>query len=119
MNKIITEETSPQCIECKKIINGKPWITVSCNDECVYACRYLCTKYLSNYVGKGYFDRIINKGDFDFPIIYNPHKYKKPAIISDLKLDEINQEIQEEEERVRQVEEEYMQSSDDELYEEN
>ena len=52
MNKIITEETSPQCVECKKRINGKPWITVSCNGECVYACRYLCTKYLSNYVGK-------------------------------------------------------------------
>ena len=61
MNKIITEETFPQCIECKKRINGKAWITVSCNGECVYACRYLCTKYLSNYVGKGYFDRIINK----------------------------------------------------------
>lgn len=119
MNKNIIENTSAQCIECKKIINGKPWITVSCNDECVYACRYLCTKYLSNYIGKGYFDRIVNKEDFTIPILHTPQKYKKTAIMSDLKLDEINQEIQEEEERVRQVEEEYMQSSDDELYGEN
>ena len=39
--------------------------------------------------------------------------------IRSLKLDEINQEIQEEEEQSRTLEEEYMQSSDDELYEEN
>jgi len=119
MNTLVTEDDVPQCIECKKTIDKKPWITVKVdNNECVYACRYLCTKYLSSYVGRGYSDRIVNKEDFDFPILTYPHQSKKD-ITCNFEGKEIIQEIHDEEERVRKIEEEYMESTDDELYEEN
>ena len=58
MNNVIKEPMRPHCIECNKGITGKPWITVAVNDKCVYGCSYLCSKYMSNYVGKNYFSKI-------------------------------------------------------------
>lgn len=63
----VTEYILTQCIHCQKKINGKPWISVMNNGCIVNACGYSCSNHLSNYVGIGYFDRIINKEDFNEP----------------------------------------------------
>ena len=56
-----------QCVHCHKTINEKPWISVMNNGCIVNACGYSCSNHLSKYVGIGYFDRIINKEDFNEP----------------------------------------------------
>lgn len=56
-----------QCAHCHKTINEKPWISVMNNGCIINACGYSCSNHLSKYVGIGYFDRIINKEDFNEP----------------------------------------------------
>ena len=56
-----------QCVQCHKTINEKPWISVMNNGCIINACGYSCSNHLSKYVGIGYFDRIINKEDFNEP----------------------------------------------------
>jgi hypothetical protein len=118
MNKVVKEPMVPQCIECKKIIHGKPWITVAIDDTYVYSCRYLCSKYLSNYVGKNYFSKIVNKEDFNHPIPISCN-YKMRDITCNFDGDKIRQEINDEDERIRMLEEEYMLSQSDEYSDED
>ena len=56
-----------QCIHCSKVIHGKPWISVKHDSRIVNACGYSCSNHLSKYVGVGYFDKIVNKEDFNEP----------------------------------------------------
>ena len=114
MNKMV-ESQGPHCIECNKHIIGKPWITVAVNNKCVYGCSYLCTKYMPNYVGKNYFSKIINKEDFDFPLPIQ-YKYTQKDITCNFDREIIQQEINDEDERVRRLEEEYMLSSQSDEY---
>ena len=73
---------------------------------------------MSNYVGKNYFSKIVNKEDFNHPtpIIYN---YKTKDITCNFNRDMIQQEIKDEDERVRIIEEEYMLSQSDEYSDED
>lgn len=61
------EYIQTQCVHCHKKINEKPWISVMNNGCIINACGYSCSNHLSKYVGIGYFDRIINKEDFNEP----------------------------------------------------
>tara|TARA_B110000285_G_scaffold234944_1_gene313800 strand:+ start:625 stop:993 length:369 start_codon:yes stop_codon:yes gene_type:complete len=61
------EYIKTHCIHCNKTIQEKPWISVMYLDRVANACGYSCGKHLSDYVGIGYFDRIVNKEDFNEP----------------------------------------------------
>ena len=60
-----------ECIECSKVINGKPWITVCFPDDdyTVNACKYLCARKLKYHIGCGYWDNVVNKEDFNTELI--------------------------------------------------
>ena len=62
-----TEYIPTQCVHCKKVIQEKPWISVMNNGCFINACGYRCSNHLSKYVGVGYFDRVVNKEDFNEP----------------------------------------------------
>ena len=115
MNKIVEEPVGPHCVECKKKITGKPWITIAVSDKCVYSCSYLCNKYMQNHVGKNYFPKVVNKEDFNFPIPISCN-YKIKDITCNFDGNDIRQEIIDEEERIRILEEEYMLSSQSDEY---
>ena len=118
MNNMV-EHPGRKCIECNKKIIGKPWITIEMNNTtCVYGCSYLCTKYMANYVGKNYFSKIVNKEDFEFPLPIQ-YKYTQKDITCNFDRDIIQQEIKDEDERVRMIEEEYMLSQSDEYSDED
>ena len=53
------EDNTIRCINCKKELEGKPWITVGCGkDPAVHACGYSCGQRLKYYVGVGYWHRV-------------------------------------------------------------
>ena len=58
------EDNTIRCINCKKELNEKPWISVRCDEDIVHACKYGCAQRLKYYIGTGYWDRVINKEDF-------------------------------------------------------
>ena len=95
-----------RCINCRKGIEGKPWITVDCgrNDPCVHACGYSCSTRLKYYVGFGYWDRVLNKEDFPGPRPFTKTKYVGD-ITANFGIDEIRREIEDEEERMENLEE--------------
>ena len=118
MNNVVKGPMGPHCIECNNEIIGKPWITVDVNGKCVYGCSYLCSKYMSNYVGKNYFSKIVNKEDFNHPVPISCN-YKKKDITCNFNRDMIQQEIKDEDKRIRMLEEEYMLSQSDEYSDED
>ena len=107
------EDNAIRCINCKKEIEGKPWITIDCGnrDPYVHACGYSCSNRLKYYVGIGYWDRVLNKEDFPGPIPVAKVNYIGD-ITANFGIDEIRREIEDEEERMNKLEE-YSDSEDD------
>lgn len=92
------------CIVCKKTIEGKPWISIECDKGCViHGCSYICNNRIGIYRGNNY--RVINKEDFNylFPIVDS----KKPLKIDSYIRENLLQEIEDEERRMKLLEEEY------------
>ena len=99
------EDNTIRCINCKKELEGKPWITVGCGkDPAVHACGYSCGQRLKYYVGVGYWHRVLNKEDFP-----GPRPVVKTTSVGDITpnfgIGEIRREIEDEEERMEMLEE--------------
>ena len=121
---LINEEDDgkTRCIHCKEEILGKPWITVSYPEDnyTVHACNYICSNRLSNYIGHGYWNNVVNKEDFPGPRPVSTYS-KKRDITVNFGIEDIRNEIKDEEERIQRLENEYgtdlsSESSDNELY---
>ena len=104
----------PECFDCHKQITEKPWMTLDCDDNIkVYCCSYICSKHLKKFMGGSYWDRIVNKEDFTkhpIPIQYKPKK--EEICFNDAEIEMIQQEIDEEEERMNYIEYSYSDSSE-------
>lgn len=101
------------CSICKKEIEGKPWISIQCDKDCIiHGCSYICNKKMSLLVGKNYLDKVINKEDFNylFPIIRESTSTKT---VNTFEREELLNEIEEEERRIEALEWEYQQTSSD------
>tara|TARA_B100000214_G_scaffold374361_1_gene356874 strand:- start:2472 stop:2867 length:396 start_codon:yes stop_codon:yes gene_type:complete len=108
------EDNTIRCIDCKKELEGKPWITVDCGkDPAVHACGYRCGQRLKYYVGVGYWHRVMNKEDFPGPRPVTRAKYVGD-ITTNFGIEEIRKEIEEEEERMEMIED--YDSDDSSLY---
>ena len=103
-----------KCFDCKKIIEGKPWITLSCDsgDFFVYCCSYSCSRYLGKHMGGSYWDKLVNKEDFNEPRPIVNKKEIRHDITFNQDKDETILEIEEEEKRIEMIEEYYNESSD-------
>jgi len=102
------------CVMCKKEIEGNPWISVQCDQDCiVHGCSYICSKTMDQVVGDKFWDKVINKDDF-FQLYPKLHKQTETIDIThNFQKDEILREIQEEEEWMRQMEMEDEETSSD------
>ena len=99
------EDNTIRCINCKKELEGKPWITVGCGkDPAVHACGYSCGQRLKYYVGVGYWHRVLNKEDFPGPRPVMRTNYRGD-ITPNFGIGEIRREIEDEEERMEMLEE--------------
>ena len=99
------EDNTIRCINCKKELEGKPWITVGCGKApAVHACGYSCGQRLKYYVGVGYWHRVLNKEDFPGPRPVIKTKFQGD-ITPNFGIDEIRREIEDEEERMGMLEE--------------
>ena len=97
------EDNAIRCINCRKEIEGKPWITVDCGkDPNVHACGYSCSNRLKYYVGVGYWHRVLNKEDFP-----GPRPVMKASYVGDITanfgIEDIRREIEDEEVRVEMM----------------
>ena len=97
------EDNTIRCINCKKELNEKPWISVNCGEDIVHACKYGCAQRLKYYIGVGYWDRVINKEDFPGPRPVIQSKVRKD-ITTNFGIEEIRLEIEEEEKRIQMIE---------------
>ena len=100
------------CSICKKQIVGKPWISIQCDKDCIiHGCSYICNKQMGLLVGKDYIEKVINKEDFNylFPRINNNRRVSIETISHTR--EEILQEIEDEEQRMEELEWEYEQTS--------
>lgn len=106
------------CMHCKKEIIGKPWITVSYPEDnyTFYGCNYICSNRLSNYIGHGYWENVVNKEDFPGPRPVFQSNIKNDITVN-FGIDDIRKEIEYEEERINQIEAEYNYSSESSDYE--
>ena len=110
------DEEDIKCIECEKVITGKPWITVHYDEDdyTVYACRYLCAKDLRFHLGCGYWKNVVNKEDFNkklIPIISKTDLSKD--ITTNFQKQEIIDEIIKDDIISSQMEESYYYTEDD------
>ena len=98
-----------QCINCDKVIKEKPWISVTCNDEVVHGCSYLCGMNFREILGNGYWKNVINKEDFNEPrpVFGFTNKVGKNDITTGFGMDEIREEIKKEEQRIELIEQNY------------
>ena len=104
------EDNTIRCIDCKKELEGKPWITVDCGkDPAVHACGYSCGRRLKYYVGIGYWPKVLNKEDFPGPRPVSRTRFQGD-ITTNFGIDEIRREIEDEEKNM-EIMEDY--SSDD------
>lgn len=104
------------CCICQKNMNDiqKPWMSLNHkhnNQNITYCCSYICSKRITDVVGKYYFDKVINKEDFNmlFPVINDKKENHNFTTIIDYET--IQAEI-DEEERIKQIEEEYYSEDD-------
>ena len=110
-----------QCIHCKKVIREKPWIIVNVDCGYIYGCSYHCGTQLHNYIGTGYWKNVINKEDFSEPRPISSKKNKKD-ITTGFGMEEIRDEIEREELRIKMIEETFEEDdlsdeySDEEFY---
>tara|TARA_Y100000389_G_scaffold199154_1_gene237000 strand:- start:5062 stop:5430 length:369 start_codon:yes stop_codon:yes gene_type:complete len=103
---IVEINYNTQCIHCKKFINGKSWLSVNYEGIIYNACNYSCGVQMHQYVGSNYWDKIINKEDFNEPRPVIPTT-TKVDITTGFDMEEIRSEIEQEEERIRKIEENY------------
>ena len=83
-----------KCFDCKTEIKGKPWTTLLCDDSFyVYCCSYKCSKYLGKYMGGPYWDKIVNKEDYNEPRPVMPN-FKRKDITCNFQRDEILKELE-------------------------
>ena len=109
MSEIIEEDNRTiKCLHCKKDISEKPWITVSYPEDeyTVHACNYSCSKNLSNYLGRGYWENVVNKEDFPGPRPVSSLSIKSDITVN-FGIDVIRKEIEDENKRISQIEIEY------------
>jgi hypothetical protein len=100
------EDNAIRCINCKKEVEGKPWITVDCGKYPeVHACGYSCSNRLKYYVGVGYWTRVVNKEDFPGPRPVIKATFTSGDITANFGIDDIRREIEDEEERMEMLEE--------------
>ena len=115
-DEIVFAMNEVKCFDCKKSIEGKPWITLSCDkgEFFIYGCSYSCSKHLHRYMGGSYWEKIVNKEDFDMPRPVTTCRVKKD-ITNNQDLQETIQDIEEEEEekRIQMIEDYYNESSDE------
>jgi len=121
-DEIEIEDIGIRCFECKKEIEGKPWIILSCDnsDFHIYGCSYHCSKDLGQYMGGSYWDKVVNKEDFlKDPIPYQFEKKLKKTDIcfNDYEIEKLKKEIEEEEQRIQRFEN-YVEFSSDDDYDE-
>ena len=117
-NEIEIEIKEIKCFECKKIIEEKPWIILSCDNGNfhIYGCSYHCSKDLGQFMGGSYWDKVVNKEDFlkdPIPYQFEKELKKKEICFNDYEINQIKEEIEEEEKRIQRYEEEFNYSSDD------
>ena len=101
------------CAICQKMIEGNPWISIRCDSETViHGCSYICDTKMEQIVGNNYYDKVINKCDFNylFPIITGSSK--TVDITHQINMEDLLREIEEEQEWVELMEQEYEQSSE-------
>ena len=105
------------CCICQKNMDDiqKPWMILNHkynNQDLTYCCSYICSKRITDVVGKFYSHKVINKEDFNmlFPII-KPINESNHINITNIDYETIQDEI-DEEERIRNLEEEYYSSDD-------
>ena len=99
-----------KCFECKKDIQGKPWIILKTNEDCnIFGCSYKCSKNLDKFMGGSYWQYVVNKDDFTkdpIPYPFSKNFDKVDICFNDFELNEIRYEIECEEKRIREIEEE-------------
>lgn len=102
-------ESNNECICCKSNIIGKPWITVHIPNEDynIHACGYMCGKDIKYHIGSGYWNNVVNKEDFNEPRPLIKSVYNTKDITTNFGIDEIRDEIEREEQRSKEVEDEY------------
>ena len=110
---------SLQCIHCKCLLNGKPWLSVNYEEKIYNACKYNCGVKMHLYVGTTYWEKVINKEDFN-----EPRPVFQVRNITDITtgfdMEQIRYEIAKEDERIRLIEENYeneSSNSDEEYFE--
>jgi len=116
---ITGEETTPtnKCLLCETVIEGKPWLSVGTKGCIVHACSYHCGKNMNTKLGKGYWNDVINKEDFNEPRPTCQNKNKSVGdITTGFDLDDIRYEIEQEDQRIEMMEYEYDESSSDDDY---
>ena len=98
-----------QCLNCKKVIDGKPWIIVQLDDKHVYGCSYLCSRNFKVLIGTGYWNNVMNKEDFNEPrpVYGYTSRSNNKDITTGFGIDEIKEEIDNEEKRIEMIEQEY------------
>jgi hypothetical protein len=103
-----------KCFDCKKIIEGKPWITLSCDkgEFFIHGCSYSCSRYLGKHMGGSYWDKVENKEDFDMPRPVTYWRVKKDITNENIQETQLEIEEEEEEKRIQMIEDNYNESSD-------
>jgi hypothetical protein len=111
----VEETIEIKCFDCKKEITKKPWITLSCDngDFFIYGCSYICSKYLPKYMGGPYYDKIVNKEDFNEPRPIS-NSCTQICIMNNEEIEGFKYEIEQEEKRIEAIENDYNDSSKDE-----
>ena len=108
-----------RCFHCEKYIHEKPWITLHKEDVYTYCCSWRCSQYLRQHMSGSYREYIVNKEDFNFDLVPIMYKEKK-EIFTNEDLQEVYWEIEQEEIRMKRIEEDfYNESSSDYSDEEN
>ena len=104
------------CSICKKEIPGKPWISIRCEKGCIiHGCSYLCNNRMSELVGNNFYEKVINKEDFNylFPVLQGK---KQDVSTNTYERDNLLQEIYDEQLETEQLEQlyerEFQQSSE-------
>lgn len=102
------EDGKIKCFHCMKEIQGKPWIIVSYPEDnyTVYGCKYLCSRNLNSYLGPGYWNNVVNKGDFPGPRPVSKNSIKEDITVN-FGIEEIRKEIENEDKRITRIEMEY------------
>ena len=95
------------CSICKKEIPGKPWISIRCAKDCIiHGCSYLCHNRMGELVGNNFYEKVINKEDFNylFPVLQDK---KQDVSTNTYERDNLLQEIYDEQLETEQLEQRY------------